>query len=149
MRLNAWPAHSSTMRPLEAWDIRTAEQNALRFWMRSAIAERCPKGAIHETCSCVCICVIWSVLAQGCATTPSVPLGREKPGATMQEYMADRYACLLESSSRVSGAAVNVYGGASSSAVSCNYQLYDACMNARSYYVVQNGRFQAPVVCAR
>ena len=82
-----------------------------------------------------------------CATSP--PLGREKVGATIEAYMADRYSCLQESSGRVSSAFVNSQIGASSSAVSCNYQLYDACMNARGYYVVQNGRFQAPVTCAR
>lgn len=84
-----------------------------------------------------------------CATTPQVPLTREKAGATNQEFMADRYACLQESSSRVSGAAVNAYGGVSSSAVSCNYQLYDACMNARGYLLTHGGRFYAPVSCSR
>ena len=86
-------------------------------------------------------------LSSGCESGP--PLGRDKQGSTMQQFMENRYACLQDSSSRVSGAAINSSGGVASSAVACNYQMYDACMNARGYYVVVNGRFQAPVTCAR
>jgi hypothetical protein len=90
-----------------------------------------------------------ALVALGSCATPPAPLGRDKPGATMEAFMSDRYACLQESSGRVSSATVNANGGQSSSAISCNYQLYDACMNAKGYYVVQYGRFQAPVTCAR
>lgn len=75
-------------------------------------------------------------------------MGREKAGATVQQFMTDRYSCLQESSAQVSRAAVNRYSGAAESTVSCSYQMYDACMQARGYYVVPNGRFNAPVSCA-
>lgn len=93
------------------------------------------------------VIVALGLLSSGCASGP--PLGRDKQGATPQQFMADHYACLQESSSRVSGAAVNSAGGVASSAIACNYQMYDTCMNAREYYVVVNGRFQTPVVCNR
>ena len=99
----------------------------------------------------VAVCVLGLVSSiLGCAETgPAVPLGREKIGASVQEFTSARYSCLQESSSRVSGAAVNAYGGSASSAIACNYQLYDACMIARGFYVTNYGRFQAPVTCVR
>ncbi len=88
----------------------------------------------------------FALVLASCASGP--PLGRDKSGATVQEFLSNRYSCLQESSARVSGAAVNSYGGVASSQISCNYQMYDACMTARGYFVVPNGRFQAPVGCA-
>lgn len=84
----------------------------------------------------------------GCAA-PAPPLSREKPGATEQEFMADRYACLQQSATTVYGSYAGPYGGASKAQTGCDYQLYDACMNARGYALVQSGRFSAPVYCVQ
>ena len=93
--------------------------------------------------------VIATVIQAGCASAPERPLYREKPGATQQEFMAARYACLQETSTVVSQAAVNTYGGASSTVSGCSYQMYDSCMGAKGYYLTYSGRFYAPVQCVR
>lgn len=59
----------------------------------------------------------------------------EKRGASRDDYSKDRYACLQESQQRVSAAAVNQSGGASSNRVVTNEGLFRACMNSRGWYL--------------
>lgn len=93
--------------------------------------------------------VAFAAIQTGCATAPERPMYREKAGATQQDFLAARYACLQESSTTVQQAAVNAYGGASSTVTGCSYQMYDSCMGAKGFYVTYSGRFHAPVQCVR
>lgn len=70
----------------------------------------------------------------GCATTPTYIRWMTNTGATQQQFMNDRYACLQETQQRVSGAFVNQYGGASSSRVMPPCSAFNACPAARGYY---------------
>jgi hypothetical protein len=82
----------------------------------------------------------------GCAVPPPpLPVARfSKPGATQEQYMADRYACYQESAQNASGAYVNAYGGASSSGVVHSRGAWLACMGARGYVTDPNGSLVPP-----
>ncbi len=58
--------------------------------------------------------------------------------------MRDRYACLQESTQRVSGAYVNQYGGASDSRVVVSRGMFLSCMGARGYVPGLTGTFAPP-----
>ena len=90
----------------------------------------------------------------GCDTTPSIRMGRDKAGASQQEFEKTRYQCIKEASSRVvSGNATADtpyrpgYQSNVSSQVIPSCQMYRACMSSNGYYLVQNGRFDSPVDC--
>lgn len=83
----------------------------------------------------------------GCASGP--PMGRDKAGATYEEFAHTRYTCMKEATGRYAGAAVNAYGGSSASQPAISCQMYDACMQSRGFYAVPNGRFQMPINCLR
>ncbi|MEJ8825615.1 hypothetical protein WKW80_26910 [Variovorax humicola] len=70
-----------------------------------------------------------AVLA-GCA-----PMQWQKPGSTQDEFSRARYDCLQQSQQRVSGAAVNQFGGTSSSNMQTNDGLYASCLNAKGFYL--------------
>ena len=55
--------------------------------------------------------VLSAVAIGGCAPTYVRYLSNK--GATQQQFVNDRYACLQQTQQRVSGAYVNQYGGAS------------------------------------
>jgi len=56
-----------------------------------------------------------------------------KPGATQNEFNADRYACLQESQQQQGRAYVNPYGGAAQSGSVTNIFLFRACMQAHGW----------------
>jgi hypothetical protein len=95
------------------------------------------------------------LLLSGCATArPPVQMIRySKPGGTQEQFMKDRYECLQESQQRVSGAAVDAYGGAANSQVVTKCGLWVSCMGARGYTVDPTGNLSAPpgmvVLCRR
>gem|GEM_PF-4808769 len=72
---------------------------------------------------------------------------------TQAQFMKDRYECLQESQQRVSAAAVNAYGGASSSQVVASCSVWASCLGARGYVVDPYGNLAAPpgmvVPCSR
>lgn len=68
----------------------------------------------------------------GCA--PTYIRWMTTTGATQQQFMNDRYACLQQTQQRVSGAYVNQYGGAASSQVVPPCSAFNACLAARGYY---------------
>lgn len=85
------------------------------------------------------------MLALSACVTPPPPTARfTKPGATQEQYMADRYACYQESAQTASGAYVDAYGGASSSGVVHSRGAWLACMGARGYVIDPNGALVAP-----
>ena len=85
----------------------------------------------------------------GCATNPPPPMLRfTKPGATQQEFMKDRYECLLQSQRQVSGAYVGAYGGASSTSTVCSFGVWKACLGGRGYELDPSGALGAPPAMA-
>ena len=58
-----------------------------------------------------------------------------KPGATPDEFSKDKYACMQEAQQTVSKSFVGIYGASSSNQVVLNQDLYNACMNARGWYL--------------
>ena len=62
-----------------------------------------------------------------------------KPGGTQGEFSQDRYACMQETQQRVSGTIVTQYGGTSvgvsQNSVATNASLFQACMNARGWFL--------------
>jgi len=93
-----------------------------------------------------------SLLFGGCANPPQ-QFRYAKYGATQEEFMKDRYACLQEAQQRVSGAYVDAYGGGSASRVVANCGVWLSCMGARGYQVDPDGNLAAPpamiVFCQR
>lgn len=54
-------------------------------------------------------------------------------GATLDQFLRDRYACYQETAQRVSGAAITPYGGAATSNVIPSCSAFSACLAARGY----------------
>jgi hypothetical protein len=77
--------------------------------------------------------VILTMTLASCALFPQKQW--YKPGASYNDFTNDRYACMQESKAPVSGTYVNRYGGASSSSVEVNNNMFSACMQARGYYL--------------
>ena len=82
------------------------------------------------------------------------PDGREKSGASVQDFQRARYQCIQSASSRVvSGSATaNTpyspgYQSNVNSQIMPSCQMYSACMEANGFQLVSNGRFQSPVDC--
>jgi hypothetical protein len=91
-----------------------------------------------------------SIMLYGCDTVPQVQYGREKYGATESDFRNQVYACMRESSSRVSQSSANTINGMnyqSSSTVQPSCQMYRACMDANGFNLVQNGRFNQRINC--
>jgi hypothetical protein len=86
-----------------------------------------------------------AVAASGCVAPQPLPVARfSKPGATQEQYMADRYACYQDSAHNASGAYVSAYGGAASSGVVHSRGEWLACMGARGYVIDPNGNLAPP-----
>lgn len=99
------------------------------------------------------LAVLLTIPVFGCAVNPPQPMLRySKYGATQEEFMKDRYECLLQSQRQVSGSYVGAYGGASSSSTVCSMGVWKACLGARGYQINPNGELGAPpemaVYCA-
>lgn len=60
-----------------------------------------------------------------------------KPGASQAEFSQDKYDCMQQSQQQVSGAYVNKFGGGASSQVVTNGNLFNSCLNARGWTLVQ------------
>src|SRR5690348_11555147 len=67
----------------------------------------------------------------------------EKPGASQNEFAQDRYVCMQQSQQPSSSAFVNAYGGAASSGVITNGNLFNACMNSRGWSLRQQASAEA------
>src|SRR5262245_4348150 len=80
---------------------------------------------------CTIILVTLAVMS-GCAKKMWM-----KDGATQDEFARDRYQCIQESKVPYSQAYVNQYFGASSQGVGFNKTLFQACMEAQGYRLVE------------
>lgn len=56
-----------------------------------------------------------------------------KPGASLEDFNADKYQCMQGSQQQTSSAYISRYGGSASSGQTLNQPLYDACMNAKGW----------------
>lgn len=83
--------------------------------------------------------VFMIVLTLACASTPTTKKVWYKPYFTREEFAKDKYNCLQESQQRKSSAqggyyAGNIYiPGSSDSSVVTNWNLFNACMEARGW----------------
>jgi hypothetical protein len=83
-----------------------------------------------------------AMMVSGCvATTPKYT----GPGG-MQEFAKVRYQCVQETSARVSGAAINQYGGASNSKVIPSCSAFTACLASKGYYASPTGNLDPNAV---
>jgi len=71
-----------------------------------------------------------SLLLTSCVTNEGEWM---KPGAGVDDFTRDKYACLQQSQQPTSSLYVNRYGGYGSSGVATNGGLFAACMNARGW----------------
>lgn len=86
-----------------------------------------------------------SVALTACAAPPSPTVMKlAKPGATYQEFLQDRYACITDARTNVSSAFVTPDVGAAQSGQVINRSIYLPCMAARGYTMDPNG-FAPPV----
>jgi PBP1b-binding outer membrane lipoprotein LpoB len=85
------------------------------------------------------------LLLAGCASEPPTP--REKQGATEDEFMQARDACMKQSTTPYTDAAMSSYPAASSAQEAVSCPRYDSCMISRGFQRVENGRFYAPFLC--
>jgi hypothetical protein len=67
----------------------------------------------------------------GCSQT----VAWNKPGASQAEFNNERYRCMQEAQQQSSSAYVNRYGGVASSGQTTNEPLFNACMNAKGWYL--------------
>jgi hypothetical protein len=74
-------------------------------------------------------------------------IGREKYGASSEEFANVRYQCLQQASGRVSSAQSNQQGAVFNSGTACNYNLYDACMQSKGWTNQPGGRFTQDSGC--
>lgn len=82
-----------------------------------------------------------------CVFPDSGSMGREKAGATQDDFLQQRYACMKEATTRYAGANVNPTGGSAVNQEVISCQMYQACMEANGFRLVPNGRFQMQTNC--
>jgi hypothetical protein len=79
-----------------------------------------------------------------CAPQP-VPIHHwSKPGATYDEFLKDRYACILDARSTASGAFVESGLGAAQSGEVVNSSIFLPCMASHGYTEDLTGPFGPP-----
>lgn len=84
------------------------------------------------------------VVLAGCANTNNNVWF--KPGASTNDFEADKYACLQQSQQQQGGAFVNQYGGAARTGQVTNWNLYNSCMQARGWSLQDKSQLQAAAV---
>ena len=80
----------------------------------------------------------------GCAH----PKTWEKPGAGVDEFNQAKYACLQQVQQPYSAAFVNRYGGSASGGMTTNSGLYNACMEAGGWALVDSVTANSPEYAA-
>jgi hypothetical protein len=77
-------------------------------------------------------CAIFACLALCACAQQSIWI---KPGAAVDDFSNDKYACMQQSQQPNSSAYVDRYGGVANSGIITNGNLFGACMNARGWYL--------------
>jgi len=84
------------------------------------------------------------LLLEGCVSAAPTILRWSKPGATYQQFLGDRYACILQARANASSAYVyGAAGGAESSQV-VSASIFMPCMSAKGYAQDPNGYAPPP-----
>lgn len=76
----------------------------------------------------------------GCASAPRYT----KKGATEEQFLKDRYACLQENQQRIETANVDSFNGNYSSKVMPSCSALASCLAARGYYQAEQGELVIP-----
>jgi hypothetical protein len=79
--------------------------------------------------------LLGAAILTGCASAP--PKVWSRPSSTQQDFAQDRYACAQEAKISYSRTYVNAYGGGSRSDVRIDSTLFNACMEARGWRLVE------------
>jgi hypothetical protein len=85
------------------------------------------------------------LLLAACASEPPMP--REKQGATEDEFLQARDACMKESTVPYSEGALSSYPAAPNAQQAVSCPMYDKCMIGRGFNRVASGRFYQPILC--
>ena len=80
-----------------------------------------------------------TITLMGCATKPLPIYKFSKPGATYDQYLKDRYACILDARKQVSGGYFQDGTGASASDQQISGPIVFACLAARGWIQDPNG----------
>lgn len=62
-----------------------------------------------------------------------------KPGASQDDFVRQRYACMQQSQQQVSVASIGRYGGVAQSGQNTNAPLFNACMSADGWSLMDKG----------
>ncbi len=86
-----------------------------------------------------------ALIVAGCATSPPQPPARfSKPGATQEQFMADRYSCYQAAQQPVSGPPPSANASAASMRVVASRTLWLMCMTEHGYTADPDGPLVAP-----
>lgn len=85
------------------------------------------------------------LLLAACATEQPMP--REKQGATENEFMQARDACMKESTVPYTEGALSAYPAAPNAQEAISCPMYDKCMTGRGFQRTASGRFYYPILC--
>jgi len=72
------------------------------------------------------------------ASCSSTPMHWYNPRATTADFERDKYTCLKESQQQQSSASFDQYGGAADQHIETNVDLFNSCMNAHGWHLVQD-----------
>src|SRR5262245_3670483 len=86
-----------------------------------------------------------ALLLAACASEPPTP--REKTGASEDEFMQARDACMSTSTVPFTDASMGSYPASSGAQQAISCPKYDACMTGRGFQRTTGGRFYAPILC--
>jgi hypothetical protein len=89
--------------------------------------------------------LLCALILAGCATPPPQPPARfTKPGATQEQFMADRYACYQAAQQPVSGSPPSGNASPASMRVVASRNLWLMCMSEHGYTLDPDGPLVAP-----
>jgi hypothetical protein len=84
------------------------------------------------------ICLALAFALIGCSTSYPRYASHNDPVPTQQQFVQDRYACLLQTQQTVTAAAFDKSGGGAVSRVMPSCSAFNACLAARGYYRVDD-----------
>ncbi len=77
--------------------------------------------------------VLVALMLTGCAQYVQHNLRWDKPGATEQQFMTDRYQCLQEAREQRASGYADASGAQYGSRAVVNMSMFQACLTARGY----------------
>jgi len=80
-----------------------------------------------------------ALVLESCATAPPPVFRWSKAGATYQQFLQDRYACILQARTNTSSAFVYGSTGAAQSGQTISASIFLPCMAAKGYMQDANG----------